>query len=330
MKFISRTIAASENFLKILIDGDTYTLADFSSKFKTSDFSLDEKLKECIIEYRGTNMTYNEMCKKHFQFSESLHFFNRYNEEIYPLEHFILICNTDYYKAAKFLHKAEKCLQTARYYLLCSENLLSTDYEINWSGGYQAQFGIRTYHFTTAVIWYNNCFDYILQIVYLAFALYKKVSGYDASLPFEDLLKKCRYETLEKIYNANNAIPSFVALWNIISDCRNALSNINLWANFIKHKGGIEFEGTTPPTPLQMSISDENGNKVAENSEFDAIVLDLDHSIHELGDVHKALHKCLDEIVTFIDFNAAIPTKDATDGKLLIPDKTTYVKILLP
>lgn len=327
----AKTTAECSNFLHIIYEGQNYKIEDFSSKYKNGqDFVLDQKLKQCNIEYRGQVMTYEEMGQSNFTFSESLPFFTRYHDEIYPHEHLIMIGNYNYYKSAKFLSKAEKCLQTARYYLMNSKNILSTDFDINWSSGYGPQFLIRTIDFTTAVTWYNNCFDYILQIIYLAFELYKKVPKYNNAWTFEEILKMCSYLTVKKIYIANMAVNNLAALWNVIEVCHIALTDVNTWANYIKHKGGINFDGLTPDEPFHATMTDKDGNVIAESGDFDAIMLDLDQSISKLQLAHNALFNCLDQIVTFIDFNAAIPLPDSKTKNLLIPDKNKYVKIILP
>lgn len=326
----SKTTAKCSEFLKIIYGETKYSVEEFSAKFKTTDFSLDEKVKDCFIEYRGQSFSYNQMCQNHLQFSESLPFFTAYHEHIYPQEHLIMIGNFNYYKSAKFLSKAEKCLQTARYYLLNSQNLLTTDYDIHWASGYGPQFMIRTMDFTTAVVWYNNCFDYVLQIVYLSFELYKQLRDYKDSWSFEKILKQCSYTTINDIYTSNSTANNFTTLWNIIKACQNSLRDVNSWANFIKHKGGINFVGLTADEPFHATVRNENGDIVAESGDFDAIKIDLDSSILKLQSTHNALCECLTQLVAFIDYTAAVPQSDSTGERMLIPDKSQYVKIILP
>lgn len=326
----SKTTAKCSDFMKIVFDSQEFSLEDFSAAYKKEDFSLDELLKSSSIIYRGQCLTYKGMCQEHLRFSESLPFFSRYHDEIYPSEYFIMVGNSDYYKSAKFLNKAEKCLQTARYYLIKSKSLISTDFEINWNGGYGIQFMFRTIDFTTSVIWYNNCFDYILQIIYLAFKLYLQVPRYKDTWTFEDILQKCSYKTIKDICLANNTNSNVSALWKIVNDCHTDLLDVNKWANFIKHKGGINFDGLTPDAPFSAVVKDMDGSIVAETSEFDAITIDLDQSIPKLQTTHAALYTCLDQIVSFIDYPSAIPQNCPDKEGLIIPNKNQYVKILLP
>ncbi|UZT82621.1 hypothetical protein [Caproicibacterium sp. BJN0003] len=301
----SETISECQDFLHIIYDDKKYLLEEFAKEYKTNDFSLDKKLKESTIVYRGKRMTYDEFCKANHDFGEELKFVDRYNKEIYPLEYLLIMRNSDYYKAAKYIKKTEQCFQTARYYLLNSYDLLKTDFEVNWSSGYVPQFLLRTMDFTTAVVWYNSCFDYILQVAYFAFGIYKKTDEYTDQTSHEDLLKKCTYDTMGKIYSQYKTVPNYKALWEIIIKCYNALSEINSWANYIKHKGGISFKGLNPPEPFHMSMTDTKGNIVAESSNFESIEIDLDDSLLVLKDVHKAIYDCINSLIDFIDFNSA-------------------------
>lgn len=328
--FTAKTTPECNEYFHLLYDGIDYSLEDFAKKYKTTDFSLDEKLKESIIMYRGEKMTYEELGKAIYAFSEELKFIDRYTKEIYPSEHLLLMSNRDYYKAAKYINKTEKCFQTARYYLMNSYNLITTDFDCNWCSGYGPQFLLRTMNFTTAVIWYNSCFDYLLQVVYFAFGIYKKTHGYTELTSHEDLLKKCTYITMGEIYSCYKTIPNYKALWKIITKCFNALSEINKWANYIKHKGGISFAGLNPPDPFLVKMTDLAGNVIAESSNFESIEIDLDNSLNILRDTHKALYVCINDLIDFIDFRSAIPQKHPKKDGLLTPNITSYVKVILP
>lgn len=189
--FTSKTTSGCQEYLHSIYDNIEYSLEDFAKKYKTADFSLDDKLKSGVIIYRDKKMTYEELSKAIYDFSKGLQFVDRYTKEIYPIEQFMMISNREYYKAAKYIIKTEKCLQTARYYLMNSYNVITTDFECNWSSGYGSQVLLRTMNFTTAVVWYNSCFDYILQTVCFALGIYKKTEGYTEKTSHEDLLKKC-------------------------------------------------------------------------------------------------------------------------------------------
>ena len=84
--FTSKATAECQDYLSVIYVNTEYSLVDFATKYKSGDFSLDEKLKESTIVYRGKKMTYEELGKANYDFGEELKFVDRYTKEIYPLE----------------------------------------------------------------------------------------------------------------------------------------------------------------------------------------------------------------------------------------------------
>lgn len=101
---------------------------------------------------------------------------------------------------------------------------------------------------------------------------------------------------------------------------------INEWANYIKHKGGVKFLGLEADEPVEINIKDKDGNTIADNN-FATIELDLDESMQTLSTVHRAYLICLEQLEGFINYGAAVPKANAA-GKMLIPNKTDYVRII--
>ena len=324
----AKTYAECNGFLSLIYNGREYNLHDFSSEFKTDDFSLDHLLPKCDIVYRGKRMTYEEYVDQQRSISAQLNFFTRYREEIMPIEIGLAISNKEYYRATKFLEKAENCLQTARYYFYRSTNIMEYDCCINWKSGYQGIYDLRSRNFQTAIIWYNNCFDYIVQIAFLAFGLYKEVRRYTDDMNFEEILKLCTYNTLKTLHENNPANSGLTNLWNIIETCRVARQDLNDWANYAKHKGGIGFVGLKPDTPVQIYIGSTTGGYESRISEFESITLDMDTSINKVISAHEALIRCLNDLTDFIDFPAALFTINE-EGRYVFPKKITYSKVIL-
>lgn len=324
----AKTYAECNGFLSLIYNGREYNLHDFSSEFKTDDFSLDHLLPKCDIVYRGKRMTYEEYVDQQRSISAQLKFFTRYREEIMPIEIGLAISNKEYYRATKFLEKAENCLQTARYYFYRSTNIMEYDCCINWKSGYQGIYDLRSRNFQTAIIWYNNCFDYIVQIAFLAFGLYKEVRRYTDDMNFEEILKLCTYNTLKTLHENNPANSGLTNLWNIIETCRVARQDLNDWANYAKHKGGIGFVGLKPDTPVQIYIGSTTGGYESRISEFESITLDMDTSVNKVISAHEALIRCLNDLTDFIDFPAALFTINE-EGRYVFPKKITYSKVIL-
>lgn len=326
--FEAKSIAKCSDFLELIYEGERYSLQAFSEKYKKSMFDLDRMLPSCSFVYRGKLISFEEYKNARLQLSEQLPFFRRYHEEIFPLEIGLAISSPAYYKASKFLEKAENCLQTARYYFLESTNILEFDCRLNWKAGYAAIYDVRSMDFSTAIIWYNNCFDYIIQVAFLAFELYKGTKKYSETMLFEDILKICSYNTLKMFHDNNPDNSGLNDLWNIIETCRIGRQKLNDWANYSKHKGGLGFVGLKPELPYAIFIRSPNGEIEPRTSELDAVTIDLDESIEDVVKAHNALINCMNSLIDLIGFDKAIHTIDA-EGRFVIPDKKDYCKVTL-
>lgn len=327
LSFTAQSTAACTNYLYIIYDNEKLNLQEFAKKYSSKN--LDQLIERCKIEYKGSLKSYTDYIGEYSTFCESLLFSDKYIRQIYPLEMRLLSENYNFYKSGKFFNKTENCLQTARYYLIRCARLFDYNQNMNWAYGYGPQFMLRSLDFSSAVIWYNNCYDYILQIVYLAFSLFKLLPKYTQTWTFEETIKKCGYQNMEKICTNNANIPNISILWGILDKCHSAMLDVNEWANYIKHKGGIEIVGLYPEAPFTMQLQDQSGTIIAQNSEFSPISIDMDNAITILKNAHMALYNCLDQLYTFINYPAAAPSKDK-DGNLVIPDWKSYVKVIVP
>lgn len=326
--FESKTVADCVSYLIIEFEGKQYYLDEFYNTFNNNDFQIDSLLPKCTFIYKGKAQSFEEYKTSRIELSNQLDISQKYMNDVFPIEAQLAICNSDYYKAAKFLEKAENCLQTARFYLMQGANIIEYDCKISWKNGYQPIFDIRTINFTTAIIWYNNCFDYVLLVVFLAFELFEKVPRYKKDMTFEEKLKLCTFRAFQNLHKEYTDNIAFNQLWNIMEHCHNAISDLNEWANYAKHKGGIGYIGLKPKSSYQIYTRNPDGTVESRTSEFDPIKLDIDKSIETVVKSHKALFCCLEEIVDFIDFELCKYTIDK-DGKFVIPDKSSYVKVKL-
>ena len=186
--FTSRTVPECEQYLQLAYQGRQFLLEEFSATYKTQSYQLEQLLPDCLIIYRGTSMTFDEYRASRIAISDQLKLSRQYSESVISLEPMLAISNFDYYKSAKFLEKAEACLQSARIYLMRGANIIDLDCNVPWKYGYLPIFDLRTVNLTTAIIWYNNCFDHILQIAFLAFELYRDLKDFKPDMAFEDIL----------------------------------------------------------------------------------------------------------------------------------------------
>lgn len=326
--FESKTHAKCADFLKLLFEGREYTLDEFSAAFKKKNFDLEQLLPQCEIIYRSHKMSYNEYVVELRNELAQLGKFTRYREEIAPIEVSLSIGDYDYYKAAKFVGKAESCISTARYYYYQSANILDYDCRVNWKAGYNGIYALRTMNFETAIVWYNNCFDYIIQIAFLAFGLYKGIKKYSSDLPFEEVLKLCTYNSLKTLHENKPDNEGLSQLWDIIETCRADRQDLNDWANYAKHKGGLGYVGLKPESPVLVYMAEPGGKPECRTSEFDTITLDIDECKENVIAAHNALIKCLNDLLDFIDFPQGQLTLNA-ENKIVLPDPAKYHKVLL-
>ncbi|MBU5316274.1 hypothetical protein KQI30_08320 [Clostridium bornimense] len=165
-----------------------------------------------------------------------------------------------------------------------------------------------------------------MQIIFIAFGIYKKHPNYNEDLNYESILKLCDYRYLSEFYGENKDIPHFKELWKLLSKCQNENSNVNKWANFIKHKGGLRYKGLDDFFGT-MLLEDCKGNKIRGTEDFAMELLDLDELIDQLIIINNNQVKILSELIDFINFSNSF-TID-THGNIVINNENEYKKVLI-
>jgi hypothetical protein len=326
MKFTCKTVVESDSYMQIKYNGEILDLRRFAEKYadKSNEFYLDTLLKECIIIYKGTEMTFTEMCLRITKFADSLPISLHY-QHLYSNEHIVFTVDRDYYAALKMLESVEKNLMLGRKYLLNAYSLIDYNVNLHWDAGYAGVFNFRCIAATTAIMWLSTVFDTMLQMVLWGYGIYKVHPDYIPGMDFHKTLKLCDYDFMSDYYGKNKAVPNFKKLWGILTKAYNATSDIRYWTNFIKHKGGIGFIGETAPKPYIISVSTSDGKE--SDKDYEKIMLDLDHTVSDLSDFYNRLHQSIDELVGFFQFEKITLTQDG--DKLLFPDQEAYKKLII-
>ncbi len=223
----------------------------------------------------------------------------------FGLEVNLLSNNENYYKGLKFLDKTKECFNTGRYYLIRSASYIYSNEEINWKSGYGGIYKARTFNCSSSIMWYNNCFDHILLIIYFCCGIDKKQKDYN-SLSHEELLSKCRYDNIVKHLKSDINNKQAINLSKLIEFYYNELADIRNLANYIKHKGGIKYKGLEPDSLYKIIINNSKQNTIRESSNFDNICVDLDDINKKLKKAHIDLYKYMDKIVNFLDFENGV------------------------
>lgn len=177
--------------------------------------------------------------------------------------------------------------------------------------GDDAQTVIRFEFLKNAIIWYNSCYDYILQIVYFGFDFNKPISCRSEYLKE---LKNCRYIKNQKTSKTFYTEFEKIALKN--PDAQDLFERLNTfyfenkgklrdWANKLKHQGGIELD-ILYTKPLSYGFRNEDCNKDCKElfSDYYIIptIISLDEVIKEVIRVHIEIVQIVDYLYNFIGF----------------------------
>lgn len=301
-----------KTFLKIKKDGVYYTIDEFIAEYHSDS---DEAMNNCAVWYRGTEKGYQQMIDEYVAFSESLDF--------YTFQEPMLVIDESIRASVYFTKKAKECLEFARFFTMNSALLLDTNYNLHWDQGYIPQYLFRCIYFGTASTWYSNSFDHILQVVYWGLKLYtsaidKDGNAYNDAWDAKKGMGLCTYEFVVGELKARG----HKDIRKYLTSCSGKIEEVRMWANYIKHKGGIDYKYLEAEKPFQVYLMPiENGQDVTVPSQIgdkfkapderfaindfkSPIGVDIDDNLSKLKETHIAIHKCLGEIVAAVDFNS--------------------------
>lgn len=302
----ARSVPDCEAFLKLKYnDNDFLKIEDF---IKEHNNPTKEILEQCILWYRGKEEPYKEYITRSIAFSEEL--------ELVRFNGWKLIIQPHIRAAVYFTEKATDCLQNARFFAMKSVLLLDYDNSISWKYGYLPQFSMRCTYFGTAATWYSNTFDQILQMVYWGYELYtsvedRKGNPYNDTWDVKSIMALCTYDfVIKELKNRG-----FSNIRKLLISCFDKIGEVRTWANYIKHKGGIEYLHLEPEPPFQIyirPIEESEGSspfdippedRFAIKNFKSPIEVDIDDKTNVIRDTHKALVECLLRIIGDIDFD---------------------------
>lgn len=297
-----------EQFLHIRTnDGMFQTIDEFAAD--QQDLSEDF-LNACILNYRGKEITYKKYTENYVDFSERMQFVQ--------FQKPCILLDESMRAASYFTQKAIECLQFARFFTMKSNLLLDTDYNIHWSQGYGPQFLFRCIYFGTSTTWFSNAFDHVLQAVYWGEKLYTSVKDrneqpYDDSWDAKKIMENCTYEfVVGELKNRG-----LVDIRKHLTSCSSKIEDVRKWANFIKHKGGLDYKFLEAENPCKMyfvPVADETHEQDIqmgppildaryEIKDFKSpIEIDIDDKIEELVKAHTAIFECIENVLGDMNF----------------------------
>lgn len=158
----------------------------------------------------------------------------------------------------------------------------------------------------TATMWYDNCFDIMLQFVWFYYDI--KKSQNDPTAWNKETIKqmqiKCRYENIEKWGNQDQ----FSSIFNNIKTFyqNKTTFRVREWANDIKHRKPLRINGVGHKNNTRIIFFSEieiDGNKinaVNTGNKYDSGDVDQWYDpyyvIDELIEYHKNLVKCIESL----------------------------------
>ena len=203
--------------------------------------------------------------------------------------------------------------------------ILDFDCNLSWDYGYTAAYVFRGIHIRNAILNYNNCVDIIMQIIFVAFGLYKVHPEYNRSIEFKKILSWCDYDYLSRIYSKNKNA-DFNELWKLLTSCWNSISPVRSLANQLKHQQNFEFEGEYIAPLLYMKIKKLDGTEI-DFSHLEPLLVDLDQLIQDMKEIHCQLLSNFIKIIKFINYEKAC-CKQMDKGEV-IPNENEYKKITI-
>lgn len=301
--FTAKTYPKCDDYLRIRWNGEEYKkLEDF---IKTHVSATESELDACMIQYRGVEKTYKEFIDDYATYADGMKFI-----EFCP---FKLIMNQSIKASLYFMEKTLDCMQTARFFAMKSKLILDTDFNMHWSQGYIPQYLFRCTYFGTAATWYSNTFDQLLQSVYWAYKLYTSASDRDGNTytnewDVKKIMTFCTYEFVVGELKKRGQTD----VRKLLTACSGKIEEVRLWANYIKHKGGVDYKDSQAEDPFKIYImpvgttpeSDKPDERFLIENFKSPVEIDIDEKSEVMSNVHSALYDCITKVIETIDYDS--------------------------
>lgn len=140
---------------------------------------------------------------------------------------------------------------------------------IPWDSGAFGQYWIRTAYLNNAIIWYNSCFDILLQTLWIAKQYYigKKVNN--TTLVKEDVIQNTDMVLIgcKKIFVLDSCITEFSK-----RDSREFVKNK---ANSLKHRNGLRYKEFKDPNSILFLLKNYNSSSTESSVNIEDVVSNL-------------------------------------------------------
>ena len=150
---------------------------------------------------------------------------------------------------------------------------------LKWDSGAPGQYWIRTSYLNNAIIWYNSCFDILLQTMWIGKKYYinkKNLQFKDLWLRFDEVLARCREADIP-----DACIKSF--------SNTSTVKHVRELANKLKHRNGLRYDEFCDPNLIMYDFGDYNSRQTESSTNIEEV-------ISELISYHKAFITLVDEV----------------------------------
>ena len=154
---------------------------------------------------------------------------------------------------------------------------------LKWDSGAPGQYWIRTSYLNIAIIWYNSCFDILLQTMWIGKKYYinkKNLQFKDLWLRFDEVLARCREADIP-----DACIKSF--------SNTSTVKHVRELANKLKHRNGLRYDEFCDPNLIMYDFGDYNSRQTESSTNIEEV-------ISELISYHKAFITLVDEVKEII------------------------------
>lgn len=243
------------------------------------------------LHYKDSSLTLKDFVKENVEKSEELELLDSIND-LEKTHQFIMMEN--FPNASSDKETVAVCTETfrsfqdvyntfalARFSFLEGFRKLHLYSTLRWESGAYGQYWIRTSYLNNAIIWYNSCFDILLQTLWIGKRYYMNIFQLeDLWLKYDDVLAKCReYKIPEECFKAfaNESCVKFV----------------RLSANKLKHRNGLRYKEFCDPNLIMYAFGDYNSKSTEASTGIEEVIT-------ELTSYHKAFVALIDEVKVII------------------------------
>lgn len=243
------------------------------------------------LHYKDSTLTLKDFVKENIEISKELKLLDSINglEKKHQLDmteiflnssgnkEMVLVCTETF----RLFQDVYNTFALAKFSFLEGFRKLHLYSTLKWESGAYGQYWIRTSYLNNAIIWYNSCFDILLQTLWIGKRYYMNIFQLeDLWLKYDDVLVKCR----------ENKIPE---------ECFKSFANescvkfVRLSANKLKHRNSLRYKEFCDTNLIMFNLGDYNSISTESST-------DIEEVISNLTSYHKAFVALVDEVKEII------------------------------